>query len=231
MKQFLKNKYPKILRVYYKIRFYIRFFYIKQVRHHIFWLINNGDNKLYKNLYLKKNDLFLDVGSYKGEVINKIRDLYDCNIIGFEPEKSNFNYLEQKFKKYKHIKIYDYGLSNFTGESYLFTDYGNSSLSLNRNNNKAGLKVKIKNISEFIREQNIKVINVLKLNVEGAEYEILNELINTGYIKNIKVLIIQFHLINDFSKLHRLNIIKKLEKTHNNKFSYYFVWEKWILKE
>ena len=184
---------------------------------------------MYKNLNLNKNDLFLDVGSFQGKVISEINSIYNCEIIGLEPELNNFKYLNEKFKNFKNIRLYNFGLSNFSGFANMSTDYGLASLSLSKNNENSSIRVEIKNVIDFINNLNLKNISVLKLNVEGSEYEILNELIESGFIKNIKILFVQFHMIDHLSKSKRIDLIQKLRKTHSKEFSYYFVWEKWVI--
>jgi hypothetical protein len=44
-----------------------------------------------------------------------------------------------------------------------------------------------------IFESGVDRVNLLKINVEGAEYDILDKLIETGYIKNVDNIQVQFH--------------------------------------
>ena len=46
-----------------------------------------------------KFKLILDVGSHKGENIDGFLKIFnDCSIIGFEPQKDCFSFLNKKFK-------------------------------------------------------------------------------------------------------------------------------------
>ena len=76
----------------------------------------------------------------------------------------------------------------------------------------------LKSISDFVVEKKIEQIDLLKLNVEGAEYEILDNLISTNFIDKVKILLVQFHLNQsiDYSKYKSLK--KKILKTHNCEF-------------
>ena len=65
------------------------------------------------------------------------------------------------------------------------------------------------------------------MNIEGSEYKLLNEIIDSGYIENINFLQIQFHsFVNDSKELRRL-IREQLSKTHKCIFNYPFLWESW----
>ena len=46
---------------------------------------------------------------------------------------------------------------------------------------------------EFVNKNNILNIDYLKLNIEGSEYELLDHIIDTGFIKNINHIQIRFH--------------------------------------
>lgn len=74
------------------------------------------------------------------------------------------------------------------------------------------------------------VVDVLKLNVEGAEYPILERLLSTGKIVQIRSLLVQFHtFIPSFGERY-LAIRRGLERTHTLKWRERFVWERWDLK-
>ena len=79
----------------------------------------------------------------------------------------------------------------------------------------------------MITDLNIKTIDLLKLNIEGSEYDLIERLIETDYIKKVEQLKIQFHdNVND-AKSRRVDIRNKLSKTHSEIWSYYFIWEYW----
>ena len=65
----------------------------------------------------------------------------------------------------------------------------------------------------------------MSINIEGAEYDVLSNLIKTGNIEKIKFLQVQFHDFMPNSKVLREVILRQLKKTHKLRFSYPFVWE------
>ena len=88
----------------------------------------------------------------------------------------------------------------------------------------------LKSISDFINSNNIEFIDLMKINIEGGEYDVLNDLIQSNTIKKIKNIQVQFHKFVNKSKTKRKKIIKKLKLTHHRTYCYYFVWENWRLK-
>ena len=95
-------------------------------------------------------------------------------------------------------------------------------------NSDEGFKVSVRDVSKVIDELNIKFIDLLKSNIEGAEYDLLNKLIETNKMTKIRYSPqIQYHKDHiKNAELLRDKINKKLLKTHRNIWSYYFVWEK-----
>ncbi len=132
-------------------------------------------------------------------------------------------------KKYindDRVQVFDYGLGGDDKEVYLTDEEGSSEVTQNETN----IKIKIKDIVSVMDQLNIENIDFLKLNIEGSEYELLESLISTNNLDKIKYLQIQFHenVKNAFKK--RNEIIEEMKKTHFNKWTYYFVWERWDRK-
>ena len=69
--------------------------------------------------------------------------------------------------------------------------------------------------------------HLLKMNIEGGEYEVLPRLIETGLILAVDNLQIQFHPIDSQSPGRMKAIQLALEKTHELTWRYQWVWENW----
>ena len=89
--------------------------------------------------------------------------------------------------------------------------------------------MRLESISNFIKNNNIKKIDLLKLNIEGGEYDALDDLINSGLLNIITNLQVQFHNFFPDAKKKMLNIHKELRKTHHITYQYEFVMENWQL--
>ncbi len=75
-----------------------------------------------------------------------------------------------------------------------------------------------------------KHVDLMKLNIEGAEFDLLDRLIAKKLHKKVTDIQIQFHKIDDKSEERRNKIREKLSKTHDCTWNYPFVWENWKLK-
>jgi hypothetical protein len=81
-----------------------------------------------------------------------------------------------------------------------------------------------------MEENNLQSIDLLNINIEGAEYDLLNYLTKTPIIYNIKNIQIQFHDFIENAEVKRNIIHAKLNNTHKMTYNYDFVWENWKLR-
>jgi len=224
MKNKLKTKFPKILNIYYKFRFYIRAIYIPETRAHLKWKLISGDKRMHKNYSLNSESIFFDLGGFNGSFSEKIIKEFNCYCYIFEPHPKYFDILNKKFNSNEKVKIFNFGLLDKNKNIYLSDDSASSRLI----SSDQGINVNVRDVSEVIDELEIENIDLLKSNIEGAEYDLLNRLIDTHKIKKIKSLQIQYHKDHtENAEFLRAEINKKLNNSHVNIWSYYFVWERW----
>lgn len=176
---------------------------------------------------LSKDSLVFDVGGYKGDWTYEIYHKYKCNIFVFEPITLFYEDIKKRFKYLDKIKVYDYGLSDFNEETKI--SLHDSGSSVVHDWNTSFEIIKLVDIVEFIENNNIDKIDLMKINVEGGEYKILHKLINSGYIEICKNLQIQFHSFIKDAHILRDNIRSKLSLTHHLTYDYPWIWENWCL--
>ena len=80
-----------------------------------------------------------------------------------------------------------------------------------------------------MQQENIEFIDLININIEGAEYEVLLELINSQKISSIKHIQVQYHRNRRLYRIRRYFINRNLKKTHNLIWCYKYVWERWDL--
>ena len=192
------------------------------------WFKDNGDEKLRLNYQLNSMSLVYDVGGYQGEFASHIYNKYGSKIFIFEPVNSFFEIIKNKFLFNKEVSVFNYGLGSTSRiDSIALLDNSSSLYSKN------GIKtnIKIKSVIEFMHEFEHSNVDLIKINIEGGEYELLEKLIDTQMIGKFKNIQVQFHdfVINN-AEQRMESIQKKLEITHKLSWQYKFVWENWELK-
>tara|TARA_B100001540_G_scaffold95539_1_gene86097 strand:- start:640 stop:1371 length:732 start_codon:yes stop_codon:yes gene_type:complete len=218
------------IRIFYKwfYAFYIKkdFGTIERTR----WYKDKGDDNLRLNYNLNKNSIIFDIGGYLGDFTEKISKKFDSKIYLFEPNLEFYEKCLNKFRNNKNIICFDFGLGNISGE-FSLSDNNEASSTVRILEKDKTKKIKIKKISDVIEELKINKIDLMKINIEGGEYDLLFCLIEKDLISRINNLQIQFHSFVPNAKNNREKIINLLKKTHKNDWSYYFMWENWSLKE
>ena len=122
-----------------------------------------------------------------------------------------------------------FGLSDKTQTAEItLSDDGSSTV--NKNSDKK-TQVSLVDIIEFVDQNKISKIDLIKINIEGGEYALLDRLIDSGYIKNIDCVLVQFHNFFPEAKTEMEKIRNSLAKTHAPVYQYEFVWEFWKIKQ
>lgn len=188
------------------------------------WVAVKGEEK-YRFVYdLNQNSVVYDVGGYMGEWAEPIIDRFDCYLEIFEPVKQFLDILETKFKARPKINIYPYGLAGKTGTAKINVDLEASSLF---KHDAEAETIRLERVSKQIRHDKIDLI---KINIEGGEFDLLEDLIKTGNINRFVNLQLQFHVFAPKAYERRKKLQAELSKTHELTFNYRFVWENWRIK-
>ena len=147
---------------------------------------------------LQKDDVFWDIGSNQGEIIKKAKFFLgdDIYCIAFEPHPIlSANLKKMNFKKYQVINS---ALSNHVGEAE-FT-YGSDPLQTTGRldielDNLNKTKVKVIDFQYALKVLNLKNPNIIKIDVEGHEYEVLGSILsNIKELKNLRVIFVEIHM-------------------------------------
>jgi FkbM family methyltransferase len=142
-----------------------------------------------------------DVGANQGQTIQLFQELFDdCRIYAFEPSSESFQKL-QASQFGPEVSLYKSALGQRNGREQFF-NYEDSCLSscltLDANQGKrfkdtslrSSEVVEIQTIDWFVREHNIRKIDLLKIDTQGYDLEVLKgaaESFERGVIENVLV--------------------------------------------
>lgn len=193
------------------------------------WFKDNGDETHRLNYNLTENSIVFDLGGYKGEFASAIMNKYNCTVFIFEPISFLYDIIVNKFSDNRKLHPYCFGLYNKTTRRQISLSDNASSIFITKTNT---VEIQLKDIAEFLNENSVGIIDLIKINIEGAEYDLLESLINYGLISRFKNIQVQFHdFIIPNAELRMRNIQQQLSKTHQLTYQYEFVWENWKIKE
>lgn len=189
------------------------------------WFNIDGDINLRVNYNLAPSSVVYDVGGYVGDWASAIYTKYKCNLEVFEPIEEFADKIERRFSGKPKIKVNHFGLVDKTHKMKITLDGASSST---HKFSKDFTDVQLVRAASFIIEHH-KKIDLMKINIEGDEYPLLEHLIKTGCIKKIDNVQVQFHDFVPRAASKRSKIRNELSKTHYLTYSYPWIWENWRL--
>ena len=169
--------------------------------------------------FLRKNniapDIFIDLGSCWGEYSLFMAKYFNqCKIYCIEGSKKNYQLLKSNLdindKISKLIKSFNIIISNRNGEGKIVDEVSTMNIVLDTNNQLYGnySTVVSKTLSYFCKENCIENIDFMKIDIEGSELKLLEDLISLP-IKLIQIELINSNPIND-----NLKFLDKLSKRY-----------------
>ena len=192
---------------------------------HVFteiWL----DNAYLQNFGLKSNCTIIDIGSHVGMFsILCSQKFPNSKIFTFEPDKDNFkNQIKHmKMNKIKNVFSNNCAVSNITGEQEFFiNDSDFAGHSLIKKSNKS-VKIKSIKLEDILQENKIKKCDLIKIDCEGAEYDIVMDMTEKD-LNKIENFCIEYENLNNVKytikdlveKLQSNNFIVQLKKISEN---------------
>lgn len=126
---------------------------------------------LFKKI-VKPGMVVFDIGAHIGYftvLFSKLAGA-DGKVYAFEPDNGNFILLEKNTKKRKNVKIYRQAIADRTG-GLTFYKIKNSTMchTIIPTDNTDKVTVSATTIDDFILEQKIKIVNIIKIDIEGGE--------------------------------------------------------------
>lgn len=151
---------------------------------------------------LGTSPIILDLGSNVGYTMLHYKYLYpNAQIFGVEMDYDNFSIASENIKFYQNCRIINAAVWT---EDTIVNYNGKNNESFHISSFEEGKQVKALSINSIFNEFNIKDVDLVKMDIEGAEEEIFNKPLD--WLKNIKYLLLEVHNQNvDF-------YFKKLEK-------------------
>lgn len=201
---------------------------VLQAQRVVKWFEDNGDETHRLNYDLNPNSIVLDVGGYKGEFARDIFCKYAPYIYIFEPITEFYDISVLRFCKNEKVRNFNFGLADKTFETMIsLKDNSSSTHSLGDINT----KIQLVSILDFVQEHDIKKVDLIKINIEGGEYDLLETLIAHSKITMFTNIQVQFHdFVIDNARRRMTALQNKLSETHVLTYQYDFVWENWKLK-
>lgn len=150
--------------------------------------------------------VIFDVGANCGQSAIRFSDAFsNATILSFEPFSDSFRALSAVARKIGHAKVipYNFALSDHDGEAQfrVFPDGAKNTLIAELSDSMRGgetiIAVKTHTLDSFCKDENIGNIDLLKIDVEGAELQVLRGAADKLSREQVSFVYAEFHLFSD----------------------------------
>ena len=190
----------------------------------------------FKNKFNNDLSVLIDVGAHHGETVNLFNKVFKIkSIISFEPSLRNYNELFKKNKNVKNLKMFNLALGEEKKIIYFKDHFETQSSTINEINKDSQyskkkffflnpfntkkkiniINVKMDRLDNFLKQINIKEIDILKIDTEGYDFNVIKGLGDS--IKFVKFIYFEHHFHDMLVKGYNLSDI------HNYLIKYNFI--------
>lgn len=192
------------------------------------WFRDRGDDTLRLDYPdLGPDSIVFDVGGYRGDFAALIHERYGCRVFVFEPHPAFHRACVDRFAAVEAIQPLNYGLSDIEGSFGLTDSVDGSSFISERKGDLPELECRLRALPDVLEELGVERIGLMKINIEGGEYDLLQSMADRDLFGRVDSLQIQFHDFAEDAVRRREAIQDALSRTHECTWCYDFVWENW----
>lgn len=192
------------------------------------WWEDDGDATVRVNYDLTEDSVIMDLGGYHGEWTDTMIKKYNCTSHVFEPVRNLVNIIGTRFDGDDRVKVYDVAVGDEKKECKIY--HGRDESSLFSVGGESFEMIKMMEVSDVLDKIGLDFVDLVKINIEGGEFDLLDAIIDKGLQTKFGNFQIQFHKVEDDSIDRREKIHEELSKTHECNWNYPWVWENWQLK-
>jgi FkbM family methyltransferase len=169
-------------------------------------------------IFNRKDPLIIDVGANMGQFLLSVKTLFpNAKVISIEPNPEVYNLLTFNSKNLKNVTLHNLALSNKKGNQSFFVSsmFSEWSSLINNIGPSKEIKVEITDADSLFKKS--KTIDLLKIDVEGAEFTVVKGMKET--IKKAKYLLIEVGLSRNLNNSASNKLIKFLLENNYSLFS------------
>ena len=172
----------------------------------------------------------LDLGAYVGNWSLRMSERYGCTVYAFEPSPGPAAKAADRLRAYPRVTVMAVAVGGANGDATLNRDGPGSSI-VGGKGAFGSVSVPVRDIVDLLEELELDHVDVMKINIEGAEYDLFDRLVETGWLPRIGAVSIQFHEWPRSAHRRRRRIRAALRQSHDRVWSYGWVWELWVRRD
>jgi FkbM family methyltransferase len=172
-------------------------------------------DKLYDKLDLSDVETVIDIGANVGLFSTYMSRKPNVKLIhAIEPTSKAYDQLIKQFYYYQGVKCHKLGIHSFTGKSAIKSNEDNSCISSfvhDTGSHTTNEEVDVMTLSDFMHSQT-QMVDLVKIDVEGLEYDILKATSDTDILM-IKKFLIEYHPVDNQNVSELILRLEKLGYT------------------
>ncbi len=189
------------------------------------WVAAGYDLTLRQEYPLDAESLVFDLGGYQGQWASDIYARYRCQVWVFEPVETFAGFIARRFEHNSAVRVFPFGLSGSTRQETIAVAGDRSSTFSEAADDVR--YIELVRAADFLRDNEVARIDLMKINIEGGEYELLMHLVDEGIVGQISDIQVQFHDFVPMAAVLMPRVREMLGRTHELTYSSAFVWENW----
>lgn len=168
----------------------------------------------------------VDVGAYVGEWSEPVAVRSGARVYAFEPGPPFYAKLAEVAARHPNMTAFGYGLGARTQRARLSLADGPGAAVVAGADGR-GAEIEIRDVAGALDELGLDEIDLLKVNIEGGEYDLFDRLIEAGRLPGVGIVLVQFHEWHPHAYRRRRAIRRALRRTHDEVWTYPWVFECW----
>ena len=189
-----------------------------------YWVERRGDQTFRLDYNLGRDSLVLDVGGFRGQWASDIYSRFRSRVLVFEPVPEFATQVAERFADNDDVEVLPVGLAGSSRRQDMLVNGDASSALVD-----GGRRVEVDLVAAgpYFEQRCICAIDLMKVNIEGGEYELLEHLLDVGWVPRIRHLQIQFHDFVPNAGARAASIRTRLAQTHRCAWNVAPFWESW----
>jgi FkbM family methyltransferase len=177
---------------------------------------------------LTPESVVIDLGCYRGDFAAQIHEKYGCRVFSFEPVAPFFDRCSERFKGHPKITVMNLAVGGENREvegrikgdmSGLFAGDGEP------------WKCRMIRGVGIFSLLNIDEVDLVKINIEGGEFDLLDDLVDSHVLHRFRNIQVQWHDVVPDARTRFEALQADLAETHHLTFDHGWVWQSWRLRE
>lgn len=191
------------------------------------WKLQRGDSTLRVRYDLDASSVVLDVGGYRGDWAEEIVTRYGCALHVFEPVPAFCELVRRRVGGRPGVIVNQAGLGAHHERCRISVDEEASSV---EKRGASEIEIELLDVVDYFERHGLARVHLMKINIEGGEYPLLERMHEAGLLRRCRDLQIQFHDFVPDAERRRDALRAVLAGTHELTWDYPFIWENWRLK-